>query len=118
MRQENPKQKFVSIEGYPDQFFMLLSTVDEIPENFDTTMQERIVQKTGYDVIHGSDAKIKPDWARFHFASTNKPNYAKTIEKYGPILVREIGSYMTLSKNHVITSEILADQFPRINPTE
>lgn len=49
---------------------------------------------------------------RFRYVLENELNYNEMIEKYGPIVIRQIGSWMTIGKNTIISQTVERDSWP------
>ncbi|TXG76201.1 hypothetical protein E6Q11_05210 [Candidatus Dojkabacteria bacterium] len=105
--------KFVQIQGYPDQFFMVISNKNDLPNGFEESASKRLITVLGKDVIYGDKEKKHNCWEKFKFASENQIDYGRILDKYGrTLLIREIGSWMFLNKDHVIEKIVMSDYWP------
>jgi hypothetical protein len=104
--------KFVSIEGYPDQFFMVVSKPEDLPNGIEDKMQKRLETVCADEWV--SDKKDS-SFSKFQFAAMNTPNYEAMLHKHPgwTMLIRQIGSYMYLNDDHKITQTIFSEDFPR-----
>lgn len=109
--------KYVKIEGYPDQYFMMISKKEELPNSINKTMSERIERTVAQELT--SDKKPyqgKMFFERYNFVCNNTVNYARVLKEYDCVLlIRKIGSFMTLNDNHIIEEEIYSNDFPSRN---
>jgi len=109
--------KFVKIKGYPEQYFMLISKAEELPNRIEDSMSERLQRVIGNELMSEKDYKpANMFFERYNYACHNKLDYKKTLDKYKkPLLIRSIGSYMTLSDSHEIEETIYSHDFPSEN---
>jgi len=102
-------RRFVKIKGHSNWFLVLKSEEDE-PNGLSESMQERILRSEVCQ-LHNPDAKM--DFVhRITLAATRKLDYENLAKKYGTILIRPIGSFMTSLNNNEITDETFDTDFP------
>ena len=82
--------KFVKVRNYPNQWFWLVENQED---------------------LNCSQLDICRWIYRASFAMTNSPDYAGSLKDGSKLLIREIGSYMTLS-NNVILEQIESPRWP------
>lgn len=111
-------KKFVQIDGYGDQWFWVVESPSDIDVEFEDTLNDRLgtlVRNNLY--TDSSKSSIRPDWLeRVSAVYTNRLDLSSKFEKYkGPFLIRSIGSFMILQKNHIITNTVFSNLFPAAN---
>ena len=109
-------KKYVQISGYGDQWFWLIESIDDIDDDTTDELQEKMEAVVKSDLYtDGSKTNLKLDWlARVSAVQANPVDYSSMFLKYGPIVVREIGSFMLYDSNSVVNT-IMADKFPSKN---
>jgi len=109
--------KFVKIKGYPENYFMVISKVEDLPNGIDDQMSERMISTVGKELIKPKDYKPSSMFMdRYNFACHHKFDYEATLNKTDrPLLIRSIGSYMLLLDSHEIEETIYAHDFPSEN---
>ena len=109
-------KKFVQLDGYDDQWFWLIESIDDIDDAFASICHSKLESMVKSDLyVDESKRHIRPDWAaRVAGIQNNRPDYYFIVRKYGPIVVREIGSFMSYDPSKV-TNMIMSDRFPREN---
>lgn len=107
-------KKFVQIDGYGDQWFWLIESVDDVDPEAQRLARERIYGTVRSQMYTDpSKSEIRQDWLQRIQAVRMFPiDYGEMVEKYGPILVRYIGSWMTLNDPKDITNSIFSETFP------
>lgn len=102
--------RYVKVEGHPE-WFMLLSETNPEPDGLSENMQERIF-RSHVCKLHDDSVEARLGLThRIIMTATRNLDYTNLVNKYGAILVREIGSYMLLH-NSKIVDEIYSDIFP------
>lgn len=97
--------RFVQVEGYEDQWFLFLEREEDVPEGLSERMQEQIL-RSHVCKLHSDTPKSRMDLThRIIMAATRGIDYTKSVRKYGPLLVRQIGSYMPLYKFKIINEK-------------
>ena len=102
--------KFVKVKGYPN-WFLLLSNKDEKPLGIELETQQKMT-RTLISSLH--DRKSPEHFTivpMLNYAIHNRIDYVGAMEKCGPILIREIGSFMPLRGNE-IEQKIYSTHFP------
>jgi hypothetical protein len=107
---------FVKIEKGYKIWFLLLDSIESIPEGFSEKMQEQILRSEVCE-LHNPNAKF--DFThRVIMAATREIDYGKYVDKYGTILVQPVGSFMPLGASKITeykTSEFFpVDEFADI----
>lgn len=103
-------QKFVKVRGY-DEWFMLLERPEDVPENMSQTMQMRMKQSVSKDLFHSTAGLDNMLMGHLSIIAHNAPDYVGMIQQHGTILVREIGSWMTLGKMQIV-DEVESTDYP------
>ena len=113
----NKLKKFVQIEGHGDQWFWFIESeddlCDELESNLDVKLKDAVTRQ-----LYTDDTKttIRPDWFyRVETVHREVVNYTEKFFRYGPLLIREIGSFMVMNNNLKFTKYIQSDRFPRDN---
>lgn len=99
--------RFVKVKGYPN-WFLAISKIEDIPNNLERDSAKKILEHEFHQHVKRKDDLFA---GRVHFAANHMPDYAGHLKKYGPIVVREIGSFMTLKESEVI-DEKFSEGFP------
>lgn len=108
--------RYVKVEGHPNWFLVLEANQNE-PENLSENMQEQIL-RSQVCALHNDTAEARMDYKhRIIMSATHNIDYEALANKYGTILIRPIGSFMTLSHNK-ITEECFDIHFPIENFSE
>lgn len=109
--------KFVKIKGYPHNYFMTISKVEELPDGISDTMQKRIETVVGSELMSKKDYHPQIFFERFHHAVHNKPDYEGILKKLPgkTLLIRPIGSFMILHDDHEIEEIVYSKDFPEEN---
>lgn len=100
--------RYVKVKGHPNWFLVLEANENE-PAGLSETMHERIL-RTELATLNSPEVKV--DYVhRINMAANKSIDYEHLAKKYGTILIRPIGSYMSLSGNQ-ITDETFDSNFP------
>lgn len=100
--------RYVKIKGHLN-WFLVLEADDDEPDGLSEIMQEKIL-RSEVCALHNPDAKM--DFVhRVKLAATRKLDYESLAKKYGTILIRPIGSYMSLYQNEIV-AETFDTNFP------
>ncbi len=100
--------RYVKIKGHPN-WFLVLEADDDEPDGLSEIMQEKIL-RSEVCALHNPDVKM--DFVhRVKLAATRKLDYESLAKKYGTILIRPIGSYMSLYQNEIV-AETFDTNFP------
>lgn len=93
---------FIKIPNHPN-WFLLIQTESDIPENLDKQTQEQMESSSVLNYLYADDksplSNPKDIAIRLKVIQTT-PLYKERLEKYGPILVRPNGSWMTFDPLH------------------
>lgn len=112
-------QKFVRLEGYPHDYFMVVKSVDELPQDIESVMSERMRSTVGNELTSPKEYPADMFFERYHYVCHNSVDYRKILEKYSylnpVLLIRQIGSFMLLNEDHKIVDTIYSHDFPDVN---
>jgi hypothetical protein len=100
--------RYVKVKGHPN-WFLVLEPGDKEPSGLSEIMQEKIL-RSEICALH-NPAATNDFVHRVKIAAVNGIDYEMLAEKYGTILIRPIGSFMSLQYNE-ITEEIFDVDFP------
>lgn len=109
--------KFVKIEGY-EGWFLVIDNIDQTTNSLNEQMQERLERYVGGEIKQEGDKRLFLE--RFSCITNNKIDYRTIFKKYshiGSLLIREIGSYMFLTKDLKITEIVYSECFPNKQST-
>jgi len=102
--------RYVKVKGHSN-WFLLLESLDYEPDGLSSTMQEKIFRSQVCQ-LHNDTPDNRMDFIqRLKLTATCNIDYEKLAEKYGTILIREIGSFMTLRGNEIV-DELFDKDFP------
>lgn len=100
--------RYVKVKGHTN-WFLVLEADDDEPNGLSEIMQEKILRSELCE-LHNPNAKMDFVY-RIKLAATRQIDYESLAKKYGTILIRPIGSFMTLYNNE-ITEETFDTDFP------
>lgn len=101
--------KYVKIKGH-DNWFLVLSSGQSEPEGLSEEMQNKI---TRMEVCKLHNPAATMDFThRVILSAVHKLDYESLAKKYGTILIRPIGSFMTPIKGMEIVSTVYSNHFP------
>lgn len=110
--------RFVKVKDklidYNEWFLVLEPNIPE-PCGLSERKAEEILRRT-VKSLHGGEGSDPSSIVRLQkeilLVATRELDYEKLAAKYGTLLIREIGSFMKLMDDHVITEEYFGESFP------
>lgn len=90
--------RYIKLKGHRN-WFLVLDSVSTIPDNLDVENQEKLV-RTVLNGLHDNNAD--DCFYRLKQMVIDGIDYRELVEKYGTILVRPVGSWMTLNSEEII----------------
>lgn len=103
--------RYIKIQGHTNWFLVLMAN-QKLENEFAINMQEKILRTEVY-TLHGGQKVDTTDWdRRVTLAANQTLDYNGLAQKYGTILIRPIGSWMTTLGNEIITDERFDSNFP------
>lgn len=103
--------RYIKIENY-DNWFIAFNNGDALPDRFSKVSKEKAIKSEFQKIFDNKDDdKSQIIRKRIEYLSNNTIDYNSLSEKYGTLLIRENGSWMTLDDNRIV-SEKFENRFP------
>jgi hypothetical protein len=105
--------KIKDFQGVHAGWYMVLTPTDNMPEGFEDTQTDRLIQATQDEFSKALQSGSKTyDILKVAYAHQHKVNYKKMLDKGHTLLIRQIGSYNILSPSMEIVDECYSNYYP------